>query len=624
MDERLLRLYNRELQHLRESAAEFARDFPKIAGRLGLEGFECADPYVERLLEGAAYMAARVQLKIESEFPRFTQHLLEVVYPHYLCPMPSMAIVQFQADLTEGSLAEGPEIPRGSPLRSILPKGEQTRCIYSTVHPVRLWPIEIIEAAYHTRDLGSLGLENTRHARAALRLRLRATAGQKFNQLPVDRLTLHLRGQGATAMRLYEALFTHVCGVFMHAPARPPKWVAPVPPPCLRQVGFDDDQAMLPYGPRSFHGYRLLQEYFAFSDRFMFVDLTGLNGAFRRTEGDVIDFTILLRSADIELENAVSAANFLLNCAPAVNLFEKRLDRIHITDRTSEFHVVPDRTAPLDYEVYRIHDVVGYGASGVTDEQRFEPFYTARDSAATADARYYAVTRVPRVLSEREKLGRRRTSRYAGSETYLSLVDVNAAPWRGDLKQLAVTALCTNRDLPIHMPIGQGPTDFTLETGAPVAAIRCVGTPTPPAPSLAEGDFAWRLVNHLRPNYLTLLDTQKGDAAAALRDLLGLYADATRPEIRKQIEGVKQVQSRPVIRRIHGAGPVSFARGLEVAVTLDEAAFEGTGIFLLGAVLERFFAKYATLNVFTTTTIRSAQRGEVKQWPARTGLLNIL
>jgi len=148
MDPQLLKYYNSELRHLREMGGEFADEFPKIAARLGMDGFDCADPYVERLLEGFAFLAARVQLKVDAEFPRFTQHLLDMVYPNYLEPMPSMAVVQFQPDLTEGSLSEGFCIDKDSALRSQTGKDQQTPCEYRTAHPVYLWPLQISEAEY--------------------------------------------------------------------------------------------------------------------------------------------------------------------------------------------------------------------------------------------------------------------------------------------------------------------------------------------------------------------------------------------------------------------------------------------------------------------------------------------
>ena len=194
MDRRLLDYYNRELQHVREVGAEFAREFPKIAGRLELEGFECADPYVERLLEGFAFLAARVQLKIDAEFPRFTQHLLETIYPGYLAPIPSMAMVQFQPDPSEGSLMAGVPVPRGSALRSVPGKGEVTACEYRTAHEVTLWPIEIKEVEYfrYSGAAASLGVPALPGVKAGLRIRLKTTGGLRFDQLALERLTLHI------------------------------------------------------------------------------------------------------------------------------------------------------------------------------------------------------------------------------------------------------------------------------------------------------------------------------------------------------------------------------------------------------------------------------------------------
>ena len=630
MDQRLLRHYNRELQHLREMGGEFAQEFPKIAGRLGVEELECSDPYVERLMEGFAFMAARVQLQMEAEFPRFTQYLFETFHPHYLCPVPSMAMVQLQPDESQGSLSEGPVVPRGSELRSNLGNGQKTRCIYTTAHDVQLWPLQITHAEYHTRDLASLGINVDTRARAALRLRLQSTDGSDLTELPIEKLTLHLGSTSHTAMKIYEQLFAHTLDVIIHAPTRPPEFQRQIGRDAIEQVGFLEDESLLPYDPRSFQGYRLLQEYFAFPKRFMFFAINQLQQALPQAAGTTVDITIIFDTVDEDLEGDVDASDFSLFCTPAINLFEKRLDRIHLSDRFSEFHVVSDRTAPLDYEVHSILKVTGFGTRGTSDEQEFDSFYRARDTLpGVMRSAYFASHRIPRTLNQNELRGRRRSTSYSGSEVYISLVDSNAAPYSTDLRQLGITARCTNRDLPLQMPIGRGVSDFTLESGAPVAAIKCLGSPTPPMPSHAEGEFAWRLISHLTPNYLSLSDANAkhsprdhhDDAATAFRDILTLYADTSQPELRKQIEALRDIKTEPIIRRIGRNGPASFARGLKVNVSLDETGFEGVGMFVFGAVLERFFARYVTLNVFTTTEIRSTQRGKVKEWPIRTGNL---
>jgi len=621
MDPRLLKYYNRELSHLREMGGEFAAEFPKIAGRLALDSIECADPYVERLLEGFAFLAAKVQLRLDSEFPRFTHHLFEMVYPHCVRPTPSMAVVQFKPDLKEGSLADGFVVPRDSSLRGLLGKGEATACEYRTAHDVTLFPLELIEAQYVSRDSAGMELPDVPKLKAAIRLRLRSTAGLPLNKLKLDQLPLFIHGAGELPVRVYEQILAGCLGIAVRPTQRPAPWQVVLPPANIRRLGYSDEEALLPFGPRSFRGYRLLAEYFACPQRFLFVELSGLSAAVQKSTDNMLDVILLLDRYEPQLEAYVGAPSFGLFCSPAINLFPKSSDRIHLTDQMHEHHVVPDRTRPMDFEVFSVTSVAGYGTN-LDDEQPFLPFYSATDATADEGTQraYYTLLRAPRVFSTNQKKFGPRSS-YVGSEVYLSLVDSSEAPYSHDLRQLAVGTLCTNRDLPLHMPVGKAHTDLTLETGAPVESIRCLAGPTRPrqSPVFTDGDFVWRLVSHLTLNYLSLVDAGDGRGAAALRDLLKLYGDAGDPPTRKQIEGVRQVAAQTITRRIPTPGPITFGRGLEIAITCDEAAFEGTGVFLLGAVLEEFFARYASLNSFTETVLHSAGRGEVMRWPARIG-----
>lgn len=620
MNPRLLDYYNRELQHLRELGGEFAREFPKIAGRLGLEGFECADPYVERLLEGFSFLAARVQLKMDDEFPQFTQHLLEIIYPQFLAPTPSMLVARFQPEPTEGALAQSFVIPRDSQLFGLLGKDEQTPCEYRTAHEVTLWPLELIEAHYFAgkEPVAHLTLPDLPKVRAGIRLRLRTTLpGLAFAQLGLERLPIFLHGSETLPGRLYEQLLANTVAVVARPGERPAPWYQLIDKPSVQQLGFEDQEALLPSTPPSFQGYRLLHEYFAFPQRYLFVELSGLGPAIRRCTGNELELLILLNRADPALENGVSTENFALFCTPAINLFPKRADRIHLSDQVAEHHVVLDRTRPLDFEVYQISEVTGIGING--EEQPFLPFYANYDRLSQRQQHaYYTVHRLPRLLSDRQRRVGPRSS-YAGSEVYLSLVDADAAPYPANLQQLAVATICTNRDLSLHLPVGRAETDFTLASGAPVRSVRCLAGPTRPRLSPAHGDTAWRLISHLALNYLSIADTDSQQGAAALRQLLELYSDLAELAVRRQIDGVLSVKATPMTRRAPIPGPIAFARGLEVAVTLDEAAFEGVGAFLIGAVLERFFAKYASINSLTETVIKSTERGEIIRWPTRSG-----
>lgn len=617
MDPRLLRYYEEELQFMREMGSEFASAFPKIAGRLGLETLECADPYVERLLEGFSFLSARTRLKLDSQFPRFTGNLLETVYPHYMAPTPSMAVVQFQPDPAEAALATGVPVPRGTVLRSRLGKGEQTACEFRTAHEFQLWPLQIIEAEYFSRDVASLDLPKIPDVRAGIRLRLQTTAGLTFNQLSLDKLPVFIRGNGNLPMHLYEQLLANPLALVVRPVKKPIAWQEVLESSNVRPLGFNDQESLLPSVTRSFEGYRLIQEYMAFPNRFMFVEFAGLSRAIQRCTSDQLDLIVLLNRNDDVLENRVSANHFSLFCTPAINLFPKRADRVLLDPRRHEHHIIPDRTRPEDFEVHSVSDVRGYG-DALSNEQEFLPFYGMTDRGVAKA--FYSVRRMPRVLSERQKEQGTR-SNYTGSEVYLSLVDPVEAPFRHDLKQLGVQTLCTNRDLPMYLPIGQSNTDFTLEASMPVQAIRCVSGPSKPraSPIHVAAELGWRLISHLSLNYLSLTNDDPKQGAAAIREMLGLYDVVSDPVTRKQIAGVHSIASMPIVRRVPHPGPIAFGRGVEVKVTFDESAFEGTGAFLMGSVLERFFRRYVSLNSFTETIAATVDRGEIVRWPARIG-----
>ncbi|MGN4190600.1 type VI secretion system baseplate subunit TssF [Burkholderia gladioli] len=629
MDPRLLRYYNRELQHVREMGAEFASAYPKIAGRLGMEGFECADPYVERLLEGFAFLAARVQLKLDAQYPVFTQHLLEMVYPHYLSPIPSMAVVQLHPDTAEDLPPAGHAVARHTVLRSLTGFGERTACEYRTAHELRLWPLELAEARYFDTPaaLAAAGLVPPpgRAARAGLRLRFRTLAGAEAKMLALDTLPVYLAGADELPALLYEQLLANGLGYTVRtASASEGEFVElHHERAALRASGFDEEQAMLPYGSRSFSGYRLLQEYFACPERFRFVEFTGLRALLARARGKEFEIVVWLDRSVARLHNAIDAGNFRLFCTPAANLFERRADRIHLQGGRTEYHILGDRTRPMDFEVHSVLEVQGYG-DRQEPEQRFLPFYDSNSrNWHGGQAAFYTLRREPRLLSTRQKQNGARSS-YVGSETFIALVDGKDAPYATSLRQLGLRLLCTNRDLPLHMPVGKSYTDFTLDTDAPVASIRCVAGPTRPRAPVATGETAWRLISHLQLNYLSLLEDEGEQGAASLREMLGLYHDEFDAAARRQVEGIRQASARPVTRRVPVPGPITYGRGLEITLTCADAAFEGSSAFLLGSVLQHFLARYVSLNAFTETVLRTQERSEVARWPATPGKRPIL
>ena len=253
MDPLILEYYNRELKFMREMGGEFAQAYPRIAARLGLEGLDCADPYVERLLEGFAFLAARVQLKLDARHPDVTQHLLEMVYPHFLAPVPSCAVVEFSPDLKEGSLAGGQTIRRGASLRTPLGKGDRTSCEFRTAHDVTLWPLTVTEAKYLSGSgaLSAQGIPTDGRARAAIRLRLKVAPGIDLSELELNALTFYIKATPDVTHRIYEQVIADCLGFYMRS-TRPGSAVHAQPAESVRQVGFEDSEALLPVTRRGY------------------------------------------------------------------------------------------------------------------------------------------------------------------------------------------------------------------------------------------------------------------------------------------------------------------------------------------------------------------------------------
>lgn len=624
MDPRLLRYYNEELRHLREMGAEFAQQFPKIASRLGMEGLEVTDPYVERLLEGFAFLAGRIQLKIDAEFPRFTQRMLEIVYPQFLAPTPAMLVAQVHPELGDPSLAQGIKLPRGSVLLGQPGKAGATACEFRTAHELTMWPLELTQLEYftHAADLPMQSVPEWRKYRSGLRIRIRTTAGLDFAQLALNDLRLHCTGVDDVAYRLHELACGSPMGVLVLPTRRPAAWHETLEGDCIEPVGFADDEALLPQTLHGFEGYRLLQEYFAFPQRFLFFDVCGIGEALRRNGGNEADIVILFNRLDNALLQAVDASCMALHAVPAINLLEKRCDRIHVGTDSADFHVVPDRTKPMDYEVHSLIEVLGYG-TGVNSEWRFLPFYNAFHTEDRNHAAYYSVQREPRLLSQHQQREGPRTS-YIGTEVYLSVVDAREAPFPAELRQLGVRALCTNRDLPVLMPVGAPKGDLTLTQTAPVKMIQVIKGPSRPVSAMRESNLSWKLINQLSLNHLSLTDTDAEQGAAALRQILRLYAQTGDAGAQRQVDGVRSVVMKPVVRRLPMPGPITFGRGVELKVEVDDLSFEGASAFLLGCVLERFVARHVSINGFTQMRVHSAGRGDILVGRPRSGVRPIL
>lgn len=623
MNRKLLEYYNRELTYLREMGAEFAESYPKVAGRLGMQGIDVADPYIERLLEGVAFLTSRVQLKMDAEFPRFSQRLLEVIYPNYLAPTPSMAIAEIQPDSNKGDISAGFLVPRGTMLDSQVLKKNGITCSYTTAQDVRLQPVRLksVELGGIPADLplASLGLQHNGCV-SALRIKLECYETVTLNNLKLDQLMFYLSGSDLHAQQLQELIMQHTVGLLCQTVETQPQRRV-LPEHLLRQEGFEPEQALLPNDLRNFDGYRLLQEYFAFPARFQFFSIAGLQPLLQNVpEGKKaprqFEVILLLDKQDAALEQVVDLNHLALHCTPVINLFPKTADRISINEKNHEYHLVVDNIRPLDYEIFAVQRLIG-SSREKSHEQEFRHFYATKSADDNNYGAYFSLRREQRPLSERaRRYGTR--SGYIGSEVFISLVDEHQSPWRSDLKYLSADVLCTSRDLPLAL-LQQEQGNFVMPDSLPVKRIAMKKGPTLPKAALSEGMITWQLISQLQLNYLSLMDTDPVQGAASLRQLLSLYGDSSEPAIAKQIKGIRHCNLKPIFRRVPEPGPIVFARGIAIDLTVDEQAFSGGSAYLLGCVLERLFSRMVSINSFTEMTLISQQRGEIAWWQARLG-----
>jgi len=604
MSDDLLPYYERELSFLRKLGGEFAERYPKIAGRLLLEKDKSEDPHVERLIEAFALLAARVHHRIDSDLPEIAEALLGVLYPHYLAPTPSMAIVQFDIDPEQGSLTTGHRIDRGATLFSRPVNGHP--CRFRTCYPVTLWPFEVSSAQLDAP--GRLGVPLA--AAQVLRLELRKLGPGSLADLKgLSDLRFFLHGEPQLVAALYEALFNNVREVGVRAlggGASPTLEL--LPPESLRQVGFGEEEGVLPYPDRSLDAYRLLQEYFALPEKFLFFDLTGLDRIPGAAGANRIEAAFVLRKP-LRLEQPVGPENFRLGCTPMINLFPQRAEPIRLDQAASEYRVVPDLRRQSSLEVYRVEAVTGT-APGAVEPTRYQPFYSIEHDRASDPARAYW-------YAHRRPSQRRHDE---GTEVFLSLVDIAFRPQQPAAETLVIDTLCTNRDLPAKLPFGGDGGELQLEGAAPVRRTRCLTKPTPSLRLPLRSHLQWRLISHLSLNYLSV-----SEGPEALQEILRLYDATNNAAMQQLIAGISRVSSRRVVARPASMAREGFCRGVEIEIEFDEDKYVGMGLFLFASVLERFLGLYASLNSFVQVVATTKQREEpLRRWPPRVGERTLL
>ena len=440
--------YERELTFIRQLSQEFARQYPAAAGRLLLESNRSLDPHVERLIESFALLTGRVHQKLDDEFPELTAAMLGVLYPHYLAPIPSMAIVQFELDYDRAQLPQGFVIDRGSRLSS--PPVNDVACRFQTAYPVHLWPVQLTAAKYLLPPFPA-ELSAPPGTAAAIRIRLACRSGLTFSELSIDRMRFFLSGGGPMVAALYEALFNQTTRVALRSPeVTGTVWLEPEE--CLIPVGFGREEGLIPYPEASFLGYRLLTEYFAFPAKFLFVDVMGLDQAKAAGFQKALEIVVFLSRSSPLLEQGIGLDTFREGCTPIVNLFEQTAEPISLAQTRHAYRVVPDVAIPHGTEVYSVDQVLGTDpVARVTTE--YFPFYAIHHGVTRTDRRaFWYASRRP---SFRE--GDR------GTDVELTFVDLDLDPRLPAESTVVVRTTCTNRDLPArlqHYGVGSSRVDL--------------------------------------------------------------------------------------------------------------------------------------------------------------------
>ncbi|HXE60800.1 MAG TPA: type VI secretion system baseplate subunit TssF [Gemmatimonadaceae bacterium] len=613
MRDELLYYYERELTFLRRMGAEFAQAYPKVAARLQIEPSKCEDPHVERMLEAFAFLAARVHLKLDDDFSEISDALLSIVYPHYIRPIPSMTLVEFELDPEQGKVMTGVRIPRGAQLLSRPVAG--TPCRFRTVYDTTLWPITVSAVQWTTPDRLRPAIKAP-DAVAALRLELTCFPDVSLSKLALDTLRFHIAGDSSTVYALYELLGNNCVRIVARDPAAKGGGRSIVlPVDSLTPAGFADEDGMLPFPRRSFVGYRMLQEYFTFPEKFLFFDLAGLSQLRAAGFGDRVEIIFLIAPFERGdrrpmLEAGITQRTIRLGCTPAVNLFPQTSEPILLTQRQHEYLLVPDARRRQSVSVFSVDDVLGV-SPGASAPERFEPFYSYRHATdGNKPQQFWHAAR--RTAGWRPD---------GGSDVYLSFVNLSSSPVEPDVDAVTARLTCYNADLPSRLPFGSDAGDFELDGGGPIKRITAIVKPTSVVePPLGQPQL-WRLISQLSLNYLSLIE----GGAEALREILRLHNFADSAAAEKQIQGLVSVAGSPAYSRVSSAHGLSFARGTRVDVTLDEEQFTGAGAFLFATVLERFLGLYASINSFSILAARTTQRKDVMRvWPPRAGWKTLL
>ena len=605
MSKEFLNYYNKELSFVRRLGTEFAKQHPKVAGHLRMSPDAIEDPHVSRLIEAVAFLNAGIRQRLDDDYPELSSALLNILYPHYLAPIPSMAIVQFQADNSLGN-------------KHILPKGRLVETLpinnlpihFQTCYETTLWPIKITHAKLYGHNQHAPLLADFPHAASVLEISLETFNKElSFSALNPDSLRFFIKAPPQQAYAVYELLMQETLAITL-ADSQHDKQAITLSREHLIAVGFETTQGLLPYSTHSHLSYRLLTEYFVFPEKFLFFDIAGLTSEQMEHFQQKVSIYFYLKQSHKTLEQYVNADYFALGCTPVVNLFTKTAEPIQWDQSKTQYRVHPAIGHEKHYEIYSINRVTSIENDGSTHD--FLPFYGIQHENRGKDSEYFW-------LARRYNTEDFSDNHEKGTEIELSLIDLNLKPSTDDASVISVETICLNRDLPSHLPFGGNEPYLQFTDGnAPVKTILCLTAPTPTRRLPLGGQTEWRLISQLSLNHLSLMENQ--EAAETLQEILRLYNYTDLEETQLLIKSIESINTKRTIARDPSGNLNAFCHGVEITLELDENKFSGNSAYLFTSILERFFGLYCSINAFTKLkVVNKGQRKVIKEWAARSG-----
>ncbi len=599
----LIDYYQRELNYLKHRGQAFAEEFPKVAARLQLTDDQARDPHVERIIQGIAFLNARVRKKLDDEFPQLCQTLMDVIYPHFLRPLPSYSIISFEPDK---DLSTQACIPAGEEIHADV--DEQYTCRFRTIYDAQVLPLKLVSARLQSYPVDAPNPGQTSDLESVLRLSLAAISPDvELETSGIQKLRFFIKGNRHYSFALYELIHNHALmlgiadneydanAVFMNASAS------------IRQVGFQENEGILPYPEQSFVGYRLLTEYFNYTDKFLFFDIELDATARAKLNGRRMDVFLYFNKSLPDIEATVDAGNFVLNATPLLNLYEQLAEPTQLTHQEYEYPVIADARHPDSVEVYSID-----GVSVSADQSQVEmirPFFGIHgwDIGQQSFASWHA-------RREERETGNTR------SQVFLSLINSDELMAQQEEAVVLTKLKCFNGNLPKRLSQTWSQPPLVLSSGS--SAVGKILTETSFSdvirPQFGD-DIYWNLLSHLNLNYVSLSADDAG--TQILRKMLGLYNNSRSRENANAADAVHISRVAPAtMRMVDERGIPFFCRGSRVGLSLDPTRFSGNSPFLFATVLERFLGLYTHVNAFIQLSVElDGEETPLKVWPARAG-----